>query len=64
MMNFADFKQFVTALFTAENDSLTNYMSEVEADNFLLSAWVAEENPADVWWDFVEREDVQSLRAR
>ena len=63
-MTFQDFKDFVTALFNAENDKLTNYMTDVEADNFLLSAWVAEENPADVWWDFVEREDIQSLRAR
>ena len=63
-MTFQDFKDFVTALFTAEDDKLTNYMTEVEADNFLLSAWVAEENPADTWWDFVERPDIQSLRAR
>jgi len=63
-MTFQDFKQFVTALFNAENDALTNYMTEVEADNFLLSAWVDGENPADTWWDFVEREDIQSLRVR
>ena len=64
MMNFEDFKDFVTALFTAENDSLTNYLSEVEADNFLLASWLDGEHPVDAWSEFVERPDIQSLRAR
>ena len=64
MMNFQDFKQFVTALFTAENDSLTNYMTPAEADNFLLGSWVDGVHPVDAWSEFIERPDIQSQRAR
>ena len=64
MMTFQEFKDFVTALFNAESDAITNYLSAVEADNLLLSAWVDGEHPVDTWSEFVEREDIQSLRTR